>query len=118
VNDIDIEIDKFEPIHVSQKYAEHEQKCFAYRTMTLQEEYYMEEGETYTVLIHSSMDDYFLYYSNAHEGELANEVAYENNYFSMNTGFYVTGDFERMNGVRKFCGSISVDVDKNLKFDL
>ena len=84
--------------------------------MSLVEEYYLEAGETYTLLIHSSQDDYFLYYSNAQEGELANEVAYENNYFSLNTGFYVTNEFERVDGVRKFCGILSVDVDKNVTF--
>jgi hypothetical protein len=39
-------------------------------------------------------------------------MAYENVYYSLNTGFYITNEFEKCGGVRKFCGILSVDVEE------
>lgn len=111
----EIEIEHYDPIiNISERFIEDDMMCIGIRQMIIPGKgYYMESGETYTLLIHSPTDDYFVYYKNAQEDELANEMAYENVYYSLNTGFYVTNEFEKCGGVRKFCGILSVDVERS-----
>ncbi len=82
--------------------------------------YRMEAGETYTILIHCSSNSMFIYslMDCDESDQLANELFYQNEFYSVNTGYHVNEDFEcvRMNqshSTRKFNGRLTFAVEKH-----
>jgi len=118
-NEKSIEIEAFEPIAITESFMHVDSRSsggsYGVRTLTITAAggYYMEAGETYTIMLHSPSNEFFVYYQTADSDELANELFYENTYYGLNTGFYVNDEFESGHGVRKFSGSLTFGVAKN-----